>query len=77
VRKEFRKRNLCHPGAFGWHGAGTPVSGSVLIQLAMHIMAIAIVPVAVSVHTIVSWISQWTPSGADVALDHLWPILRR
>ena len=38
--------------ALGWQG--TPRQWQRL-QIAMHIMAIAIVPVAVSVHTIVSW----------------------
>ena len=44
--------------ALGWQG--TPRQWQRL-EIAMHIMAIAIVPVAVSVHTIVSWDFAMTP----------------
>ena len=47
----FRKR-IYRMLALGWQG--TPRQWQRL-EIAMHIMAIAIVPVAVSVHTIVSW----------------------
>ena len=59
--------------ALGWQG--TPKQWHRL-ESAMQIMAIAILPVAVSVHTIVSFDFSMA-RRADVALDNLRPLLRR
>ena len=59
--------------ALGWQGTTKQWHR---LESAMQIMAIAIIPVAVSVHTIVSFDFSMA-HGADVALDDLRPLLRR
>jgi Ni/Fe-hydrogenase subunit HybB-like protein len=46
------RKNLCRVLSLGWTGTTRQWHR---LEVAMHIMAVAIIPVAVSVHTIVSW----------------------
>ena len=60
-----------------WRSAGSGTTKQWhRLESAMQIMAIAIIPVAVSVHTIVSFDFSMA-HGADVALDDLRALLRR
>jgi len=60
VRDKSRgwRKKLYTTLAFGWGGTGRQWHR---LESAMHIMAIVIIPVAVSVHTIVSWDFAMTP----------------
>ncbi len=71
-RHRLAQARLRHAG-LGWQGTTTQWQR---LEAAMQIMAIAIIPVAVSVHTIVSFDFSMA-TGADVALDDLRPLLRR